>query len=88
MFGLTIPVHLLASRYALTSRANLPKSFLSIRLRTLGSGLFAIPFCFNHFRTLEAKTPGVGRAASIALVPDEPSGRSDLVGVAYRRRAS
>jgi len=58
--------------------SNLPKSFLSIRLRTLGSGIFAIPFFFNRLRTLQAKIPGGrGRAASVALAPNQFSGRSD-----------
>src|SRR5258708_19510960 len=40
-----------------------------MRLRTLGSTIFAISFLFNCFRTLEAKIPGVGGCSFPSRLP-------------------
>ena len=57
---------LLAFQHPATPQPYLPEKllnfFLSMRLRTLGSSIFAISFLFNYFRTLEAKIPGGGAA--------------------------
>jgi len=60
VFSATPPVRLPASRYSLICPKKTLNFFFSIRLRTLGSRIFAISFLFNYLRTLEGKIPGVG----------------------------
>jgi hypothetical protein len=66
-------VSLPASDRHLAQARKKPKSFLSIRLHTFGSGVLTNSLFFYRFRTLEAKTPGwhtlPSRSAVDSLAP-------------------